>query len=215
MRTKTLFLAAALVAAGIFSSKAQNVYSQNTVGYVNTVSVGGTFNLIANPLDDGTNTVVDLFGSAPNQTEVEVWNGSSYTLSKKIAGNWTTNLLLYPGTGFFLEYPVSAGTVTNTFVGNVVVQQPDGVQLGTNTTALPGSFVLDGSVFPISDTLTGATMNLGSVLANASEVETWNGSSFTLAKKIAGNWNTNLTLSVGQGFFIDSKNATNWVEILP
>jgi len=216
MRTKTLLLAVAALAAGVISSEAQNVYSQNVVGYVNVVSpVGGQFSLVANPLDNGTNTITSLFPSAPNQTVIEVWGGASYQQAKKIAGTWTTNLLLNPGTGFFLQFPAASGTVTNTFVGNVVVQQPDGVSLGTNTLALPNSFVLVGSVFPLSDTLTGTNINLGPSLANQSVVEAWNGVSFTQAKLIAGTWTTNLNLSVGQGYFVSSKNATNWTEILP
>src|SRR5271154_6934502 len=94
MRTKTLLLAVAALATGIISSEAQsNVYSQNIVGYVNAVSpVGGQFALLANPLDNGTNNITSLFPTAPNQTQVEIWNGSGFQLAQKVAGNWTTNL---------------------------------------------------------------------------------------------------------------------------
>jgi hypothetical protein len=216
MRTKTLLLAIAALATGIISSEAQNVYSANVVGYVNVVTpVGGQFSLQANPLDNGTNTITSLFPTAPNQTQIETWTGSGFTLAKKIAGNWTTNLLLYPGTGFFIEYPAASGTVTNTFVGNVAVQSPDGQGLGTNTTALPASFVLVGSTFPLADTLTGTNINLGPSMVNQSQVEVWTGTGYTLSKLIAGNWTTNLALSVGEGYFVSSKNATNWTEVLP
>jgi hypothetical protein len=217
MRTKTLLLAVAALATGIISSEAQNVYSQNIVGYVNAVSpVGGQFTLLANPLDSGTNTISALFPSAPNQTQVEIWNGGGFTSSLKTFGNWSTNLLLYPGTGFFIKYPVASGAVTNTFVGNVVALHPNGVDGGgTNTVALPTSFVLVGSTFPLSDTLTGTNINLGPSLANQSVVEVWNGTSFVSALKTFGNWSTNLNLAVAQGYFVNSKAATNWTEILP
>ena len=47
MRTKTLLLTAALAAAGVVSSMAQ-VYSVNSVGYVNLTLPNG-FSMIANP----------------------------------------------------------------------------------------------------------------------------------------------------------------------
>jgi hypothetical protein len=58
MRTKTLLLSAAAMAAGLVSSVAQsNVYSVNVVGYVNQVLPAGTLVAVANPLDNGTNTL--------------------------------------------------------------------------------------------------------------------------------------------------------------
>ena len=214
MRTKTLLLAVAALAAGVISSEAQNVYSQNIVGYVNIVSTGGVFNLIENPLDDGTNTVVDLFPSPPVGTIVETWSGSSFTQAKYKASGWTTNLLLYPGTGFFLDY-AGVAVETNTFVGNVVVQQPDGQGLGTNNTAVPTGFVLHGSVFPVADTLTGTNVNLGpSLQVVGSIVETWNGASYVQSKYKASGWTTNLNFRVGQAFFIDAVTATNWQQVL-
>jgi hypothetical protein len=57
MRTKSIILSAALLAAGVASSMAQsNVYSQNVVGYINIPLTNG-LNLIGNTLDfDGTGT---------------------------------------------------------------------------------------------------------------------------------------------------------------
>jgi hypothetical protein len=53
MRTKTLLLAAAALAAGLFNSQAQTpVYSQNIVGYVNQPLLTGA-NLINVPLSNG------------------------------------------------------------------------------------------------------------------------------------------------------------------
>ena len=49
---KTLLMAAAALAAGIITSQAQPVYSQNIVGYVNQTFVSGYVN-VANPLDNG------------------------------------------------------------------------------------------------------------------------------------------------------------------
>src|SRR5580704_8349750 len=55
MRTKTLLLTAALVAAGVASSMAQsNVYSLNIVGYVNIPVTKGKLYMLNNPFDTGT-----------------------------------------------------------------------------------------------------------------------------------------------------------------
>lgn len=222
MRTKTLLIAAAALAATVITSEAQ-VYSANIVGYVNVVSpVPNQYALFANPLDNGTNNLTSLFPTAPNGTSVELWQPGtgSFQLASKSFGNWSTNLNIPVGTGFFLKYPVASGIVTNTFVGNVVVQTPNatlGAPSGTNTTSLPVVYVLVGSTFPYSGTLTDTgdnTLNLNPVLPNGSSVEVWNGTSYQLASKSFGSWSTNLNLSVGQGFFIKAKNATNWVESL-
>ena len=51
MRTKTLLIAAAALAAAVTSSQAQStVYSQNIVGYINT-SLAPGYNLVANQLN--------------------------------------------------------------------------------------------------------------------------------------------------------------------
>src|SRR5882724_281686 len=173
MRTKTLLLTAAIAMAGIASSLAQgNVYSQNIVGYVNVVLVGGTnFSLVANPLDDGTNPCASLLASLPNKSQVQVWNpalnggAGDFDFSQKTAGAWSPNLSIPPGTGFFVK-PQSAAAITNTFVGQVII--PPG---GTNTVALPAlSFRLVGSPVPyagnLQDPANTQGFNLGSSLPN-------------------------------------------------
>ncbi len=57
MRTKTLLIAAAALAAAVTSSQAQStVYSQNIVGYVNQVLPGaGVFTSVVAPLQGTTN----------------------------------------------------------------------------------------------------------------------------------------------------------------
>jgi hypothetical protein len=67
MKTKTLLIAAAALVAGIVSSEAQ-VYSANIVGYVNVSGNANQFALIANPLDNGTNTGNDELSSLPPRT---------------------------------------------------------------------------------------------------------------------------------------------------
>jgi hypothetical protein len=206
MRTKTLLLAVAALAAGVISSEAQNVYSQNVVGYINVPMPAGQQVLVANPLDDGTNTVTSLGASLANKSQIQTWNGAGFTLSSKGGGVWTTNLSIPVGTAFFVK---SFTTITNTFVGNVVV-----LSGGSGTNSLPaGTLQMVGEQIPYGGDLNDTTnVNLGSTLANKSQIQVWNGSGFTLASKGGGNWTTNLTITPAEGFFVKSFTATNWVQ---
>jgi hypothetical protein len=208
MRTKTLLIAAAALVAGIVSSNAQPVFSQNVVGYVNISIPANQLTLVANPLDDGTNTATSLGGALPNKSTIQTWNGSGYNASSKGGGVWTVNFALPPGVGFFVKSPTA---LTNTFVGNVVTQVG-----GNATNALPaGALVLLGSITPYTGDLTDTNLDLGPTLANKSTVQVWNGTGFTASSKGGGSFNTPLTLSVGQGFFVKSATTTNWVQTLP
>jgi len=214
MRTKMLIGAAATMVAGILSASAQ-VYSVNVVGYVNAVANGaGAFTLLANPLDDGTNTVTSLGSALPNKSSVQIWNGSGFNLATKTNGAWTANLSIPPGTGFFVKTPAASGSITNTFVGNVIVA-PGGGQ--TNKALTPG-LALVGSPVPFAGNLNDAygtnSLNLGAQLPNKSSVQVWNGSSFSLSTKTNGAWTVNFSLGVAQGFFVNAKSATNWTQTL-
>lgn len=80
---KTLLIAAATLAAGILSTQAQNVYSQNVVGYVNTAIPGsGALTLICNPLQvingTRTNDASDALKNLVGGEIVYVWKGNGY-----------------------------------------------------------------------------------------------------------------------------------------
>ncbi len=224
MRTKNLLLSAAALVAGVLSAQAQsNVYSVNVVGYVNTVfQPAGKYTLVANPLDNaGSNNIVGLVDVLPNQSQILAWNVSAQqfvTATKSaLLGGWNTNLALLPGQGFFVKTPASlVNPITNTFVGQVVVGYNQ-----TNTVALPQGYILVGSPIPFAGALNDSgtnTLNLGSVLPNQSQVLKWNLSAqqYITGTKSAllGGWNTNLSFSVGEGFFIKSASAVNWSQTL-
>jgi len=206
MRTKTLLLTAAAMAAGLATSIAQsNVYSANVVGYVNVTNGAAQYALLSLPLDTGSNNLTGLFPSAPNGSQVLIWNGAGYQGAQKSFGNWNTNFNLSPGQGFFIKFPASG---TNTFAGSVAVPVGGSV---TNSFAA-NVYALVGSPIPYSDNLTGTNLNLQ--LANGSQVLIWNSSSqsYQGAQKSFGNWNTNLLIVPGEGFFVKSSSATNWVQ---
>jgi hypothetical protein len=210
MRTKTLLIAAAALAATVISSEAQ-VYS-GIVGYVNETFPAGTFILASNPLDDGTNTCTSVGANLPNKSVIDVWNsdGSGFTSCNKAGGVWTPDLPLPPGTGFFV---VAKTAITNTFVGSV-----DTLPGGYTTNSLPaGLFILSGSTIPFSGDLNDTNLNLGPSLPNKSVIDVWNsdGSGFTVCNKAGGIWTPNVTITPGEGFFVVAKTATNWVQTLP
>jgi len=207
---KTLLIAAAALVAGVVSSQAQ-VYSANIVGYVNTALPAGQLQLIANPLNNGTNTANDLLGSLPNKSTVQIWNGTGFTGYTKSATGFAGNPGIPVGSGFFVQ---SASNYTNTFVGNVV-PAPGG---NTATNGLPaGSLALVGSILPISGNFNDVgtnSFNLNSSLPNKSTVQLWNGSGFTGYTKSATGFAGNPAYTAGQGFFIQSASAANWVQTL-
>ena len=75
---KTLLMAAAALAAGIISSQAQPVYSQNIVGYAN-VSLDGGYNLLVNPFNVGaSNGAHEVFSTIPDGSTFLKWGGNGY-----------------------------------------------------------------------------------------------------------------------------------------
>ncbi len=167
MRTKTLLIAAAALAAGIVSMEAQ-VYSQNIVGYANvpTPGNGGIYFMMSCPFNVGvSNGANEVFGtSLPDDSLVETWDvaNQQYNVALWDSGgpngagwydlNDSYNVpipTLPPGQGFFL---VPFGNITNTFSGTVACTTG-----GTNTTTLPGNggiYFLVGSAIPFAGYVT-------------------------------------------------------------
>jgi hypothetical protein len=207
MRTRTLFLSAAALVAGLASSVAQsNVYSVNVVGYVNKVLPANQQVAIANPLDNGTNDLNSVLGTLPAKSTASLWNGTGFTTSIKGASAWNPNESIPPGTGLFVN---SKSAWTNTFVGSVVVNSGESI-----TNALPaGTQVLVGSMIPYAGDLNNTNINLA--LPAKSTASFWTGTSYDTSIRGASAWNPNLPIEVGQGFFLNSKSAYNWVQTLP
>jgi hypothetical protein len=205
MRTKTLLLTAAALAAGFATSMAQsNVYSVNVVGYVNQVYPAGSLVAVANPLDGGTNDLDTLLAGVPNKSTAQFWTGSGFTSSLK-SGTWSPNTVIPPGVGFFVNAKTS---YTNTFVGQVVAAPGASV-----TNSLPaGELVLVGSMIPYAGDLNDTNLNLN--LPNKSTAQIWDGTGYQSSLK-SGTWSPAYQINVGQGFFLNSKSAYDWVQTLP
>jgi hypothetical protein len=218
MRTKTILLAAAALAAGIAASSAQSVYSVNAVGYVN-VTVTNGYNLICNPLNGTNNNLNTIIPVAPDNSQVLRWSGSGqsfssvdtyFDLGNPTDSGWynaafqkTTNSL-NPGEAFFFRKP-NAGSSTLTFVGEV----PQGNltnQIGT----LYGFY---SSIVPQSAGLT----TMGFPGRNGMQYSRWNAGSqgyvgtltyFDLGNPADNGWydagfnKVDPTPAVGEGFLI-------------
>jgi len=226
MRTKTILLGAAIVAAGALSSMAQsNVFSVNTVGYY-TLSLSHGFQIVANQLDlDGTgsaNNISTVLGTnLPNASKVFVFSGGSFTATatySSAAHAWggntnAANGVMQPGSGFFLQIPAAATLPVNlTIVGNV---------LGTNgvtntfTTAYPVGFTILAPKVPVAG---GITTALGLNATNGDFAFQFNpatqnyGSKHTWSQA-AHAWSagepTNL---VGGGLMYNGKTGGSWVQ---
>jgi len=188
------------MAAGVVASSAQ-VYSANVVGYYNVTVPANQFVLTGNQLVNSTsNDLNTLVSSLPNKSTAETWTGSGFASSAKGSGGWVPDSTIAVGQGFFVITPASAGTVSNTFVGAVVVNTGASV---TNTYA-GSSFSLIASPIPYATDLndTNNTLNT-STLPNKTTIEIWNGSGFTSSAKGSGGWVPDENIAVGQGFFVE------------
>lgn len=220
---KTLLIAAAALAAGIISSEAQNVYSQNVVGYANVPTPNGGTYLTSVPFKVGvSNGLNEVYsGTMPDGSSVMLWNGAGFDVFIADSGSATgwddasynplTSLpTVPPGKGFFV---IPAADVTNTFVGTVAVN------VGTsNNMALPnGGTYLVASAVPYAGAVTNGTTSGGGPNLNAvpdgSSIMLWNGAGFSVYIADSGSasgWDDASynplsvppTVSVAQGFFI-------------
>lgn len=218
MSTKSLLLAAAALAAGIFTSHAQTVYSANIVGYVNQ-SLPSGYSLISNPLQnaDGTNGAENVFsGSLQGFDALLIWNGSGYTAYSYNAPGWAdangnavSQPTIPPGAAVFYQNN-SGATEANTVVGSVVL---------SNTITLNPGYSFVSSAAPVADVADSTTFNLP--LQGFDALLFWNGSGYTAYSYNAPGWadaNGNTvaapTIGVGTGFFYQNNSgaAETWTE---
>jgi hypothetical protein len=201
MRTKTLLIAAAAIAAGIVTSSAQNVYSQNVVGYVNQVSNPNGFSLITNPLNTTNNTVASILKTPRLGMILYKFSGGLFQANSYDGAVWSSpSDSLNPGEGAFLFVP-AGNAYTNTYVGEVLQ--------GSLTNAVPQGFSILGSKVPqagLVQTDLGFPSSLGSI------VYKWTGF-FNAFSYDGATWSPSQpSVNVGEGFFSFSPSAKNWVR---
>jgi hypothetical protein len=205
MRTKTLAVTAALGLAGIATSLAQ-VYSVNTVGYIN-LTLNQNFNLIANQLDNKQgNTIPQLFGTAvPDGTIVYGYaNPGGFSTETLDFGLWgpEPHLTAPPGSAIFVRIPPGSPATTVTMVGEVMQGNPLTIPLkvGFNAVAsmVPqaGKLVADLKYTPADGDIVYQYKNATGYDTKTYEFGEWTGGEPDLA--------------VGEGIFIKSVDAKSW-----
>jgi hypothetical protein len=229
MRTKTLIIAVAALAAGILTSSAQT-YSQNIVGYVNQVlPVGNT--LIAIPVNTTNIATIDAgqaLSCLQGGDSIITFNGVGYSaygfLNAGPGLTWQypdgsfsdTAPQLKIGQGFFYSNGQSAPE-TNTFAGTVILTQAAPLVVGYSMVA---------SAPPIAGALDSA--NFSMPLQAGDSIITFNGVGYsTYGYLNAGpglTWqypdgsfsDTAPSVTVGQGFFYSNgQSATEtWTQNL-
>jgi hypothetical protein len=210
MRTKTVLLTALLGAASVATSVAQTVYSVNAVGYVNVTVKAGMFALLANPLNQPTNSLAAVLPDVPVGTMVYVFNLTSgqFDNATKRATSWSgpaATATLNPGTGFFLKN-AGATDMNITFVGEV----PQGTALTVN---YPAGFSLVGSIVPQAGLL---EKDLGFPAKNGDMVYKFNGTDYgTAYTRRAAAWSgggTDVPMTVAEGVWLKAAAAGAWTR---
>lgn len=175
------------------------VFSVNAVGYVNKDLTTG-FNLIANPLSNGGNTLNDVIPEADGAT-VNAYNGASFDSSAFIPGlGWTPNLSVPPGVGFYIEVPADT---TITFIGEV----PQG---DDSNITVPAGLSLISSPVPQAGDL---SADLGFPGETGMTINTFAGGAFTSSAFIPGlGFTPAVNLDVAEGFWIEAAAAAEWTR---
>jgi hypothetical protein len=227
MRTKILLIAAATFALGVVASNAQ-VYSANIVGYTTYVTQTNSpgYELYSLQLDSGSNTIKNIFQTAPATAQVIVWQNGGFniaTYSSALGGHWKTNgvtadnMIIAPGAGFFIKTP---SPFTNIFLGSVTPST--GVTV--NNTIASG-YQLVGSQIPYADAITNpATINIVGVPATTQLIK-WSPTTqgfniYTWSTALGGHWklngvNNTPSLAVNEGFFFNSPSNYVWTQTGP
>lgn len=195
MRTNALLLAVALAAGG--SMLAQTT-SKNIVGYVNKTVPGGKFVLIANPLNNGGNTVAEVIKTS-GDLSLYHYTASGFTASTSLGGDWIEggDQVVAPGGGFFATS--LGGDVKVTFVGEVAVGKVVSIPAGASlrSSALPQAGKLDALEYPVGD-----------------ETIYQLGAGYVGTDSLGGTWLGDApTVAVGEAFWVlNGGSAKNWTR---
>jgi hypothetical protein len=218
MRTKTMLLSGVISALSSAALMAQ-VYSVNTVGYIN-VTVPANFSIIANQLNSPNNNISPLLDS---QLGTGAYNGivlfkydsvNGYTIfnvDSLISPPWSgpaTTTTMNPGEAVYIYNPYGTN-ITLTFVGTV--------PQGPLTNSINQNFNLISSQVPQTgalDTDLGLVPNAGDVVFTYDSVNGY--SIFNQSSTDPSGWGSGVhpTVSVGQGFFYYTPNVAGlkWIR---
>lgn len=163
MKKTVWFLMAAALIAGVVAASAQEVLSQNAVGYIKkTLPAGGKFVALSIPLDSMTNTEI-VFGEtsvateAPAGTVVYFWDNvnQGWIPGGKSTKGWgpaEAGYVLQPGEGFLMKSPVASTedidvTITGAVPADAMLSRgvPGGNAFGSLANPYPVDFTFGTS----------------------------------------------------------------------
>lgn len=200
MRTKALILTAAIGAAGITASLAQDpVYSVNAVGYINLDLPAG-YTIVANQLNNGGNTIGEVITGVSTGTVFLSFDGSAFTQSLFIEGlGWDNPALsLAPGQAGYVQSPAAQQV---TLVGEV--------PQGELTVEIPAGLSMASSAVPQSASLT----DLGFPAQTGDVVTFMRDGAFAESLFIEGlGFSPDAVPAVGEGFFVTKGAAATWTR---
>lgn len=213
MKRKALLTVAALCAASAFTLQAA-VYSVNVVGYVNKTIAAGDFALLANPLNQPTNTIGLILPDVPVNTVVYKYVGGGFSqITKRLIGGqprWTGGTAdattLNPGEAFFIKN-AGAEPMTITFVGEVI--QGTGL-----TIPLAEGYNMVGSLVPVDGGIT--TVHGLNPTVNDQVLKYVAGGYSQFTYRLvggSGRWTASEpSIGVGEGFWYKATAAGNWTR---
>jgi hypothetical protein len=228
MRTKTLVLSGVVAALTSVSAMAQ-VYSLNTVGYINVTCPPQAFSLVADQLwanGVGNNQYISplldsqLLDGLHNGSAVYVYENGGFVPFTVQSGGWLgannintpgtpASTTINPGSGFFI-YNSSTNPLVLTFVGTV--------GQGNQTNSLPqGAISLVSSMWPAAGTLDSSSTGLDFSSVNNDFFAAFQASSGGYVEQtfLGGSWLGGVpTVSVGEAFFYYNAGASanQWVQ---
>ena len=187
------------------------VASENVVGYANLQLRWG-MSFIANPLLQTNVSLRSLFPTAPDGAQVMKRVGGDYVTcvySASSAGSagWVGPQMELPlGVGFFFINP-SRDTFVQTFVGEVPI--------GSVTNNLPAGVSLEGAMLPLAGSINSVHNIPGQpgdnifVFVNEGDAR---GRYLRSAYSAGEGWAPDLSLAVGQGFWMQKQQAQDWIR---
>jgi hypothetical protein len=207
MKLKALLVAGAVCLVSAVNSSAAEVFSANTVGFVNKTIPAG-FSMVANPVVAADNSIQTLFTDLPSFSRVYKFDpvAGTYSIFTKLPTAWVgdaAGTTLMPGEGVFVYN--NGAELTITFTGEVAQGAASNITIGQGFSII-SSVVAQGGLLKT---------DLGFPAANFDRVYKFNNgdSSYSISTYLSGTgtWiGGEPTVDVGEAFFVNKQAETAW-----
>ena len=201
-----------------------DVFSANTVGFVNLVLPNDGWHMIVNPLNNTNNNLSSIIPSGiPSGSSIWRWDATAQNYSENcsFAGAgapgdivWEPDSVINPGEGFLLGVftdGVLAPPYTITFVGDVMQNPVGGPPLSTT---LKPHWNMVGSQVPQQGDI---TADLKYVVQDGDEAWSWDGvaqnwGTYFISDAGGQVWDPPLVLTIGQAILLGSQAGGAWTR---